>query len=141
MEPVKGTKHLSNVIKLTDAKKTRAQLREQANIFLARLDAGASAEDMQKIENWLAASNLHREVFQEMAKLWDEMTVLSSLSEVFPLQEYSAHAVRRKYVRSLATACALALVAIGSWLVLDRTGREIEDDLVYQHHVTAIGDR
>jgi transmembrane sensor len=132
---------LSNVIKLTDAKKARAQVREQANAFLARLDAGASADDIQRIESWLAESHLHREVFQEMAKLWDDMTVLSSLSEVFPLEEYSAHAVRRKYIRSLATACALMVVAIGSWLVLDRTGGEIEDGLIYQHHVTAIGEQ
>jgi transmembrane sensor len=138
---------LSNIIKLIDAKNaksTRAQIRDQANAFLARIDAGASAEDIQQIENWLAQSPLHREIFQDMAKLWDETTVLSALSEVFPLEQYSANTARKKYARNWAAAAALVLVAVSGWLVLDKTGIGANSDtaqeaVVYQHYVTEIG--
>ena len=42
---------MSNVIKLTDPKRARVHARDQANVFLARLDSGASVDDIQQIEN------------------------------------------------------------------------------------------
>src|SRR5687768_1245554 len=81
-----------------------------------------------------------------MARLWDETTVLSSLSEVFPLEEYSGRAIRGKNVRYWAAACALVVVSLGSWFVLDRAdmglrGEAARDDVIYQHHMTAIGEQ
>src|SRR5690606_15303484 len=98
-----------------------------------------------------AEDPLHHEVFLNLAALWDSMTVLSALSDLFPLQEYAQEtsALRRHAGWAMAAAACL-VVAIGAlWLQRDQTG--VLDatpftfpepaGFVQQFHETAVGER
>jgi len=139
---------LNNVIKMADSRRLRAQAREQAGVYLARLDAGASSEESLEIEMWLAQSPLHREIFLEMAAVWDDMSVLSGLSKVFPLQEYQPGRVQASGIRSWAVAASVFLLVMvsGAWfLQSDFSGdtdlAAVEEEGVYQRHATEIGQQ
>lgn len=139
-----------NVVKFEDTRQLRDQARETASGYLSRLDAGATPDDLHEIEAWLAEHAINREVFLEMAALWDNLGVLSRLSEVFPLAEYSparggARAGHRRTLSwTLAAACSLFLLA-GGWFVgsrLDTGGMSEQDDTrLNRHYVTRIGGR
>lgn len=136
---------MSNVIPFSDTRRLREQARIQAGIYLARLDVGASAEDRQEIETWLAASPLHRTVLLEMAALWDELEVLNSLAEVFPLEEYASRPRTRRRTLWAAAACT-AMLAFGlTWLLpgvdLPRQPPAIAAGQFQQRHMTAIGEQ
>ncbi len=138
---------MSNIIKFSGSKQARARATERAGELLARLDAGASPEDHEQIRQWLAEDPLHREVFVELAALWDQMTVLSTLSEAFPLNEYprpAAH-VPVKAIVSWAAAATVAL-AIGLGWFLREPAATIPvfpdpEGFVQQFHETAIGEQ
>lgn len=144
---------MSNVIRFSDAKKARELASEKAGEFLARLDAGASPEDLGQIRQWLAEAPLHREVFLELAALWDQLTVLSALSEVFPLEEYAQGTAKTPQHRTwqwAAAACLMLAVGTG-WLLrgpaaeptLDAASLDFAepDGVVQQFHETGIGEQ
>jgi transmembrane sensor len=140
---------LSNVIQFSGGnKKARELASERAGEFLARLDAGASAEDLERIRLWLAEDPLHQEVFVELAALWDQMTVLSTLSEVFPLKEYARETKRvpMKAIWSLAAAASMVLVIGLVWLLRDPIVATTPvfpepEGFVQQFHETKIGEQ
>jgi transmembrane sensor len=141
---------LSNVIRFSGSKKARELAALRAGEHLARLDAGASPEDLETIRLWLAEDPMHQEVFLELAALWDRMSMLSTLSEVFPLQEYvrdTAHARRRATWGLAAAACLVLLIGAG-WLLRTRgAGTEAlpvfpePEGFVQQFHETKIGEQ
>lgn len=138
---------MSNVIKLADSKRLRAHAREQASVYLARLDAGASSDECREIEIWLAQSPLHREIFLDSAALWDDMSVLSGLSEVFPLQEYQPRKAQAWGTRSWVVAASVFLLMLvsGVWFLQDEFSGDAHyaaaEEGVYQQHVTEIGQQ
>ncbi len=140
---------MSKVIPFIGTRKARALAAERAGEFLARLDAGASPEDLEHIRRWLAEDRLHRDTFLELAALWDQMSMLSTLSEVFPLQEYACETSRatRRGAWSLAAAASLVLLIGAFWLT--RTPASGTPELVFpepegfvqQFHETKIGEQ
>lgn len=135
------------MIKLADSRQQRSQVRDQAGEFIARLDAGATPEDMQRIEDWLAESPLHREVFLAMAAQWDDMSILESLADRFPLEDHALRKNASRRLRQWALAASLVLMAGGAWLLTDLVGRVGQPDatvastVFYQQHETAIGEQ
>jgi transmembrane sensor len=93
---------------------SRARTREEAAAWLARVDRGLTAEERTALRAWLHAQQLNYRVFLEMASLWDEMDVLSELSDVFPLDR-SPRQQRRSALGtwSLAAAAGVLLAALG----------------------------
>jgi len=57
---------------------------DEASLWLAKLDNGLSDADQKALQDWMAADPENRAVLLEMARLWDKMTVLSRLSDLFP---------------------------------------------------------
>ena len=112
---------MSNVIRLDPGQRWREQIRDQACLYLARLDAGASESDQEEIRCWLEQNELHRDVFLEMAAMWDEISVLDSLSEMFPLDTLQAKPADDPPLagRKCLAAC-LAFVMLGflGWQLL-----------------------
>jgi transmembrane sensor len=133
----------NNVIKFSDPRKSREEIREQACAWLARLDSGASAKDMAQLTQWLEENPLHAKMLFNMAAMWDQAAILTELSEIFPLEEKSVslrtHHRNRTSVAFAAVAC-LALFA-GVFLGLrnlDFWGPSYILDEVYQ---TTVGER
>ena len=142
---------MSKVLTFANPKKARELAIERASEFLARLDAGAMPADLDLIRAWLAADPLHREVFIELAALWDRLTVLSTLAEVFPLKEYAPAAPRTTTIRaawSLAAAASIALAVGLGWLLRAPQVPETTipvfpepEGFVQQFHETAVGEQ
>ncbi len=138
---------MSNIIRFSGSKEARARASERAGEFLARLDAGASPEDHAQIRQWLAEDPLHQEVFVELAALWDQMTVLSTLSEVFPLHEHKPATARipGKAVMSWAAAAMVVLTVGLLWFVREpATAIPVfpePEGFLQQFHETAIGEQ
>ena len=73
---------MDNIINFPD----RSRLREEASLWLAKLDGGElSNSDSQAFREWLNKSVDHKNTITELAGLWENMDVLSELSDLFPL--------------------------------------------------------
>ena len=112
----------NNIIQLHPAAKDRQATREEASLWVVRLSASASNDDLQKVHEWLNGRPDRVQALLDAARMLDEVSVLSELSDIFPLQEYvKPHPVRAKrgMVYSTLAACLLLLclfVPILGWL-------------------------
>lgn len=57
---------------------------DEASLWIARLDKCLSAAEQAELRQWMAADPENKAVLLEMTELWDEMSVLSRLSDLFP---------------------------------------------------------
>ncbi|MES2623642.1 MAG: FecR domain-containing protein [Pseudomonadota bacterium] len=101
---------MSNVIHFNSRDKRAQEVREKACLWIVKLSAGASERELQEIHAWLDENPEHIRVLQSVACLWDQVSVLSELSDIFPLEEYvpaRPHPARRGFIYS-----ALVVVVI-----------------------------
>lgn len=104
---------MSKVIPFPDTRAQRESVQEQAGLWLARLSEGISPQQQEELESWLAAKALHREVFLEMAALWDSLDSLRGLAELYPLAEYQPRHRQRRF-RHWAAAATIATIFLAS---------------------------
>ena len=83
----------------------KPKAREEASLWLARLDRGLSEQERQDLGAWLEEDRQHVDALLELAAFWDQTAVLSELAELFPLS-------RRRRPRLPARAWALAGAAL-----------------------------
>jgi transmembrane sensor len=90
----------------------------QAGVWIARLDRGLSADEQTELQQWLRADSRNRDALFELAELWDRMTPLAELSELFPA-EHKVTGRNRHLSRPLVVACAVACigVSLGYWVM------------------------
>jgi transmembrane sensor len=81
---------VSNVIHFRSAEKKQQAIREQACLWVVKLSAGPSSRELEEIHIWLDESPEHVKALLSVACLWDQVSVLSELSDIFPLEEYVA---------------------------------------------------
>lgn len=132
-----------NVIKFPEPRKTRDEVREQACAWLARIDKGASAEDMEQLTQWMEEDPLHARMLINMAAMWDQTEILTELSEIFPLDENSVSLrAGRRNNQSFAVAvfASLALCA-GAFLGLGGLDLWDSSDILEEAYETAVGER
>lgn len=136
-----------NVIRFSHPEQEREAMREEAAIWLTRLERGASAEEYTAIEQWLSEDPTHGEVFLELAAFWDKMAVLSELSEVFPLAQYAAVSPRGMKRQRQWPAPAIAFSCLVFMILLGGTGflgYEAWNGFWYaasQQYETAVGEQ
>lgn len=66
----------------------KSRIEEEAGYWLVRLDSGLlSDEETREFHAWLESSPEHRKVIVELSAMWDNMDVLSELSDLFPLPQ------------------------------------------------------
>lgn len=137
---------MSNILKFPGSSRSQ----EEAGIWLARLDGGPlSDEEARAFHDWLAADIEHRDALIELAGLWDDMDILSELSDLFPLAPKSEPDTGR--AASFLTSPALAVFAAAAVVlaialvvihkpVLDfgRDQTAAQKEVVYQ---TAVGEQ
>jgi transmembrane sensor len=97
---------MSNLVAFPDPRKAR----EEASLWLARLDRGLSDDERSGLREWLKDGVNHK-AFLEMGKLWRGLDAISVLSELFPLSPESLNPPPRRSFRSVALA-AIAAVSI-----------------------------
>jgi transmembrane sensor len=103
----------TNIIKFVDPRGFREEMREQACVWLARLDQGASKEDLDQLAAWLAEDPRRVRMLLNMAAMWDQSSVhLSELSEIFPLEEKTLMLQSRARRRFMHAVAASAFAAV-----------------------------
>lgn len=79
---------------------------DEASLWLTKLDEGLTHEETQALKQWLRYRP-HQNTFLEMAKLWDNMEVLSKLADLVPPPR-----TQKRVMSPLKIAASFALVAI-----------------------------
>ena len=89
---------------------------DEASEWIAKLDKDLSEADQEALQEWMAAGQENQTVLLEMASLWDEMGVLSRLSDLFP--ETAARSGRSPRFALATAASVLIAVLAGVWAVI-----------------------
>ena len=100
---------MSNIIDFPN----REQIYDQASLWIARMDRELTATEQQELQQWLAASEQHRTVLFEMAKLWDKMDSLARLADLF--QAPQPVPVRKPRFYGAIAASFILLALVFSW--------------------------
>lgn len=101
---------MDNVTKYPD----RERIKEEAGLWLARLDRGLHEDERAELRHWLAQSRFHESCLRELVKNWQNMDVLSALAELFPLEQHGdrvARSWRGPMVWLAASTSAFAILA------------------------------
>ena len=128
----------NNIIHFMDPRRSHEEIREQACLWLARLDAGATPQEREQLAAWLAESPHHGRMLLNMAAMWDLAgTQLSELSEIFPLAQKSLalQSARRRFLALAASVAAVSTLGGGTWFALRAMGNW------QQSFETAVGGR
>ena len=70
---------MKNVVELDKT----ANIREEASIWLVRLQEGLKSRQKKELQKWVNADKLHGEALLEIATIWDDMGVLTELAPMF----------------------------------------------------------
>lgn len=134
----------NNVIKFTDPRKTHEEVREQACLWLARLDRGASAEELAQLAEWLEQDSLHVRMLINMAAMWDQAALLSELAEIFPLEDKAVALRARRKGRGgwfvAVTGLAAAMLVMGIYIGLRNSEMWPRAPLLDESFATAVGE-
>lgn len=100
---------MTNLVAFPDVRRSR----EQAALWLTRLDRGLNAEERTEMRQWVGDVSNHRALV-EMARLWRGMDVMAVLAELFPLttSRLSRPPARSFHSMALAAAAAASIVAL-----------------------------
>jgi len=101
---------MSNIYEFPD----QDQRYDEASTWIAKLDNNPSATDVDALRDWMAASEENRIVLLEIAALWDRMTVLSRLADLFP--QTPARTGRSPRFALALSASVLVAVVAGLWV-------------------------
>lgn len=106
---------MAKVLPFLSPGQRRRDLREQASLWVVRLDAGLSDSDLQALHAWLDGDEARVTALLETAALWDRVSVLSELAALFPLEEQQRKP-RRRWWPLLPPA--LAAAALAAWILI-----------------------
>ena len=101
----------------------RSRLRGEASLWLAKLDGGELSDcDSQVFREWLNTSVDHKNTIIELAGLWENMDVLSELSDLFPLSKKPRPGIFsfRFSLKHVAFASVSAMLIVSLSLYLNR---------------------
>ncbi len=99
----------TNLLAFPDVRRAR----EQAALWLTRLDRGLAAEERNEMRQWVAEATNHKALL-EMARLWRGMDIMAVLAELFPLStsRLNRPPARSFHSMALSAAAAASIVAL-----------------------------
>jgi len=115
----------------------RARVRDEASLWLTRLQEGLSPEYELELRAWLAVDNAHESELLELATIWDELEVLTELAPLFegvsssasePLIDEKDNVSSSPWVPLSIAASLLIAFSVGAYLYND--DRLIEKEVV-----------
>ena len=102
---------MSNVSQIHSQRHAKEQIQEQACLWISRIDRGLSLSERQGLVAWCNQDNNHHKTLLEMASHWDDLSVLSELRGLFPLEKSP-----KKFNNKLSAYAMAASVALFSLL-------------------------
>lgn len=101
---------------------SKDEIYDQACAWVSKIDRGLSLEERQQISEWVNQSKTHRNALFEMANLWDDLSVVNELSELFLLKTESCQKERyvwTKQIRHSIAACFVgSIFVLSSWFLI-----------------------
>lgn len=96
--------------------------REEASLWLARLDRGLSDDERSGLRDWLR-DTMNNRALLEMGKLWRGLEIIAVLSELFPLNPEVLNPQPRRSFPSIALAAiaAACISAVGTLMLAGDT--------------------
>lgn len=92
---------------------SKAELNDEACLWVAKLDRGLSNEETLALKQWVATTNAHADALYKAAELWDKMDDLSRLADIFEAPK-AAKPKRAQYIpTALAASLAAGIIALG----------------------------
>ena len=133
----------NNVVRFEPPRQAQEELREQACAWLARIDKGASPQDMEQLLAWTEADPLHAKMLISMAAMWDQTAILTELSEIFPLDENSVSLRTRRHNKQSFAFAVVATVALFAGVFLGLRHLDFWDSsyILEETYETAVGER
>ena len=89
---------------------SKQTIQEHASLWISRMDRGLTADEQKTLSIWLKESDAHRNALFNLAKLWDDLSVLNELSDLFPLETKS----KQKRFAPIAMAASFAVIMLTS---------------------------
>jgi transmembrane sensor len=99
---------MSNVINLPN----RDALREQAGVWIVRLQEGLSPEQIAELKDWLGQGDEYGDALLEMADTWDEAKLLTPLADVFPVRKPQSVVSEKRFSYFAVAASIVAVIGI-----------------------------
>ncbi|TDF34877.1 DUF4974 domain-containing protein [Alteromonadaceae bacterium M269] len=114
-------------------------IREEACLWISRIDRGLSIEEKAEIRKWASTSSAHALELKLAAEFWDETSVLQELSSLFPLQFTESEPKDNYLPPALAIACSVVLIAfVFTFLPFKGSEKQFDEDKkVSSHYVYA----
>jgi len=136
---------MTNLIAFPDLRKAR----EEASMWLARLDRGLSSEERSGLREWLKDA-VNNKAFLEMGKLWRGLDVICVLAELFPPGPQILNPKQRRSFLgvTLTAAAAVCIAAVGTavlagqapWFFFDGSRPPVARPVTIETFATAIGE-
>ena len=101
---------MSNVSQINSQRHAKEQIQEQACLWISRIDRGLTLSERQGLVAWCNQENNHHKTLLAMASHWDDLSVLSELRGLFPLEK-SPKKLNAK-LSAYAMAASLALFSL-----------------------------
>lgn len=127
---------MSNVSQFNSKETIQAKACE----WIAAIDRGLSAEESAALQEWMEANPSHQKMLFEMARLWDDMSVMHALQG---LVTYQPRKTPRRVNKWLAAAAVIAVSVTGalSWNMLPAIQPTEAVASVTQESATEIGEQ
>jgi transmembrane sensor len=108
----------TNLLAFPDTRRSR----EQAALWLTRLDRGLGTDERNEMRQWLTDVTNHKALV-DMARLWRGMDVMAVLAELFPLStsRLNRPPARSFHSMALSAAAAASIVALLTVFMLGQT--------------------
>jgi len=89
---------------------SKQTIQEHASLWISRMDRGLTTDEQKSLSIWLNESDAHKDALFNLAKLWDDLSVLNELSDLFPLETKT----KPKRFVPIAMAASFAAIMLSS---------------------------
>lgn len=115
-------------------------IHQQSCEWISKIDRGLSDDEKQELRTWSELSDTHQSCLFDVARLFDELTVMNELSDLFPLREKESQKMRTVYSEKTrwGIAASFAFMFFASiGLILSDDYAAGHSDVVAQHQLSA----
>jgi len=134
---------MSNIYQLPN----KDELLDIASEWLAKLDRGLNVKEEAKLAEWLSDDPANRDMFFELAELWDKMESLSRLKDLFPQPverpEQKPFSTRFAFASVVLVAVLASIFTLSnqSYFKVEQEQQTIANTEAEQHYQTNIGEK
>jgi transmembrane sensor len=107
---------MSNVSQINSQRDAKEKIQEQACLWISRIDRGLTLSERQGLVAWCNQDNNHHKMLLAMASHWDDLSVLSELRGLFPLEKSPKNPIAILPAYAMAESFALISLLGASYL-------------------------